>query len=198
MPLDGSLADVPVPGVTQAAKAAAPLIRTRHLTPFNIWNVPDKVQAPAVAVWQNNVQRYAQDSTRLGITIASDPRNHFSNDIFAVAAHGVSQWCETLGLAAIGDDKLTRQFAEMSRQKYLAVGICEALHQQVDLATEPRWARISGTFGEYAALTARMATGEPAAGHALLHRTHDLLVARHRRGGVDFEVDLAHLTKIEK
>jgi beta-glucosidase len=187
-----------VPGVTQAAKAAAPLIRTRHLTPFNIRKVPDEVKA--LAVWQNNVQRYAQDSTRLGIpiTIASDPRNHVSNNILAVTAHGFSQWCETLGLAAIGDDKLTRQFAEMSRQKYLAVGIREALHPQVDRATEPRWARISGTFGEYAALTARMATGEPAAGHALLHRAHDLSGSPSRRGGVDFEVDLAHLTKIEK
>ena len=158
VPPDGSLADVPVPGVTQAAKAAAPLMRARHLTHFNIWNVPDNVQA--LAVWQNNVQRYAQDSTRLGIpvTIASDPRNHFSNNIFAVAAHGFSQWCETLGLAAIGDDKLTRQFADMSRQEYLAVGIREALHPQVDLATEPRWARIGGTFGEDANLTARLAT----------------------------------------
>ncbi len=158
VPPDGSLADVPVPGVTQAAKAAAPLMRTRHLTHFNIWNVPDNVRA--LAVWQNNVQRYAQDSTRLGIpvTIASDPRNHFSNNIFAVAAHGFSQWCETLGLAAIGDEKLTRQFAEMSRQEYLAVGIREALHPQVDLATEPRWARIGGTFGEDANLTARLAT----------------------------------------
>jgi len=32
-----------------------------------------------------------------------------------------------------------------------------ALHPQVDLATEPRWPRISGTFGEDARLTARLA-----------------------------------------
>jgi beta-glucosidase len=32
-----------------------------------------------------------------------------------------------------------------------------ALHPQIDLATEPRWSRISGTFGEDAHLTARMA-----------------------------------------
>ena len=51
-------------------------------------------------------------------------------------------------LAAIGDDKVTEQFADISRQEYMAVGIRQALHPQVDLATEPRWPRISGTFGE--------------------------------------------------
>ena len=62
-----------------------------------------------------------------------------------------------LGLAAIGDEKLTRQFADISRQEYVAAGIRESLHPQIDLATEPRWPRISGTFGEDAQLTARMA-----------------------------------------
>jgi beta-glucosidase len=62
-----------------------------------------------------------------------------------------------MGLAAIGDEKLTQQFADVSRQEYVAVGIREALHPQIDLATEPRWPRISGTFGEDAQLTAKMA-----------------------------------------
>jgi beta-glucosidase len=39
----------------------------------------------------------------------------------------------------------------------LAVGIRIALHPQVDLATEPRWPRISGTFGEDAQLTSKLA-----------------------------------------
>jgi glycosyl hydrolase family 3 len=33
-----------------------------------------------------------------------------------------------------------------------------ALHPQIDLATEPRWARASGTFGEDADLTSRLVT----------------------------------------
>ncbi|MFA9403407.1 MAG: glycoside hydrolase family 3 protein, partial [Anaerolineales bacterium] len=40
--------------------------------------------------------------------------------------------------------------------EYLAVGIRVALHPQIDLATEPRWPRISGTFGEDAYLSARL------------------------------------------
>ena len=41
-----------------------------------------------------------------------------------------------------------REFADIARQEYLAVGIRAALHPQIDLATEPRWARQSGTFGQ--------------------------------------------------
>ncbi|MBI5563644.1 MAG: glycoside hydrolase family 3 C-terminal domain-containing protein, partial [Chloroflexi bacterium] len=81
-----------------------------------------------------------------------------SRNIFAMAATDFSQWCETLGFAAIGDAELVKQFADMVRQEYLAVGIRVALHPQIDLATEPRWPRISGTFGEDAHLTARLAT----------------------------------------
>ncbi len=119
---------------------------------FNLWDVPG---AQAVAAWHNNLQRFAEE-TRLGIpiTIASDPRNHFSNNIFSLRAADFSQWCETLGLAAIGDPELVRQFADIVRREYLAVGIRMALHPQIDLATEPRWPRISGTFGEDAHLTA--------------------------------------------
>jgi beta-glucosidase len=73
-----------------------------------------------------------------------------------MTARTFSQWCEPLGLAAIGDEKLTSEFADDSRQEYIAVGIREALHPQVDLATEPRWPRISGTFGEDATVSSKM------------------------------------------
>jgi beta-glucosidase len=64
-----------------------------------------------------------------------------------MSATDFSQWCETLGFGAIGDEELVRQFADIARREYLAVGIRVALHPQIDLATEPRWPRISGTFG---------------------------------------------------
>ena len=150
---DGSLEARPVkPG---AGTAAGNQIDRHRMNHFNLWEIPD---ARMTARWHNNLQRYAEQ-TRLGIpiTIASDPRNHFSHNIFAMAATDFSQWCETLGLAAIGDAGLVKQFADIVQQEYLAVGIRVALHPQVDLATEPRWARISGTFGEDAHLTARLA-----------------------------------------
>ena len=129
---------------------------TRHkMSHFNLWQIPG---AQVLAAWQNKLQRFGEQ-TRLGIpiTIASDPRNHFSSTIFSMTARDFSQWCETPGFGALGDEALVRQFAEIARREYLAVGIRVALHPQIDLATEPRWPRISGTFGEDAHLTARLA-----------------------------------------
>jgi beta-glucosidase len=130
-------------------------IQDHLLNHFNLWDVPG---AAVVAGWYNRLQQFAEE-TRLGIpvTIASDPRNHFSRAIYEMQARDFSQWCQPLGMAAVGDEELVWQFANYVRQEYLAVGMRVALHPQVDLATEPRWPRISGTFGEDAALSARMA-----------------------------------------
>ena len=152
---DGSIEDKPATGMFAFAPNALKLIREKKMNHFNFWAVPSPMM---LAKWYNGMQKYVEDSTRLGIpiTIASDPRNHFSSSIFAMTAVSFSQWCEAIGLAAIGDEKLTRQFADVSRQEYVAVGIRESLHPQIDLATEPRWPRISGTFGEDAQLSAKM------------------------------------------
>ncbi|WP_283148522.1 glycoside hydrolase family 3 protein [Silvimonas soli] len=110
--------------------------------------------AQAMAEQYNKIQTLAEQS-RLGIpvSISSDPRNHFQYVLGASAGgSGFSQWPETLGFAAIGDATLTRRFGDIARQEYLAVGITQALSPQADLATEPRWARINGTFGEDADL----------------------------------------------
>ena len=153
---DGSIEDKPAQGMFAFAPNGLKLMREKKMNHFNLWAVPSP---EALAKWYNRMQKYAEDSTRLGIpiTIASDPRNHFSSNIFAMSAKSFSQWCEPLGLAAIGDEKLTREFADDSRQEYVATGIRESLHPQIDLATEPRWPRISGTFGEDANLSAKMA-----------------------------------------
>lgn len=121
---------------------------------FNLWAAP---HTQAAALWSNNIQRFAEE-TRLGIplTIASDPRNHFGNDIFDLQSKGFSQWCSALGFAAIGDTDFVKQHVDCVRQEYLSAGIRMALHPQIDLATEPRWPRISGTFGEDAQLTAKL------------------------------------------
>jgi len=153
---DGSIGDKPATGMFAFAPNALNLVKEKKMNHFNLWAVPSPA---ALAKWYDSMQQYMQDSTRLGIpiTIASDPRNHFSSNIFAMTANTFSQWCEPLGLGAIGSDSITHEFADISRREYLAVGIREALHPQIDLATEPRWPRISGTFGEDAQLTARMA-----------------------------------------
>ena len=153
---DGSLTEKPGKGMFAFAPNATRLIREKKMSHFNLWAVPG---VRALATWYNNIQQYAADSTRLGIpvTIASDPRNAFSNNIFSMSANAFSQWPEPLGFGAIGDSLLMWEHANIARQEYLAVGIREALHPQVDLSTEPRWPRINGTFGEDARLTSKLA-----------------------------------------
>jgi beta-glucosidase len=100
---------------------------------------------------QNNRLQEIAERSPLGIplTISTDPRSHFQYvEGASVASAGFSKWPETLGLAAIGDPALVRRFAGIVQREYRAVGIRMALSPQADLATEPRWPRISGTFGE--------------------------------------------------
>ena len=152
---DGSIEDKPAKGMFAFAPNGLKLMDEKKMNHFNLWQVPS---AAMLVKWYNAMQKYAEEKTRLGIpiTIASDPRNHFSGNIFAMAATDFSQWCEPLGFAAIGDEKLMWQFADRIRQEYIATGIREALHPMADLATEPRWPRISGTFGEDAQLSAKL------------------------------------------
>ncbi|HVS92173.1 MAG TPA: glycoside hydrolase family 3 N-terminal domain-containing protein [Mucilaginibacter sp.] len=155
---DGTIDDKPATNfLANMSPVGISEIDKHHITHFNLFAVP----APdTLAMWYNRIQKYEQEKTRLGIplTIASDPRNQGGAGIFAMSAKTFSMWPDPLGMAAIGDEKEMEKFADISRREYLATGIRQGLHPQVDLATEPRWPRISGTFGEDAGLSSRMAT----------------------------------------
>ena len=132
------------------------MIKEQQLSHFNVVRAAD--DARTLAEWQNRLQKLAA-STRLGIpvTLSTDPRHHFTENVGTAAAAGAfSQWPETLGLAAIGSAELVQSFGDTARQEYVAVGLRLALHPQVDLATEPRWSRINGGFGEDADLTSKL------------------------------------------
>lgn len=110
------------------------------------------------ATWNNNLQKLAE-RTRLGIpiTLLSDPRHGAVSMAGASAENNwISTWPSQLGLAATRDTTLVREFGDIARQEYLRIGIRLAQHPMADLGTEPRWARINGTFGEDADLSAQM------------------------------------------
>lgn len=132
------------------------MIAEKLMTHFNI--ADEIIDAKETAQFVNLVQQRALN-TRLGIpvTISSDPRHSFTDNFgTGVRAGAFSQWPESLGLAALRDPHLVRQFAQIAREEYRAVGIRAALHPQVDVATEPRWARQGNTWGENATLTAEL------------------------------------------
>ena len=141
-------------GTSYDLEAAADLI-DRGITTMLTRN---SATAPGLAKGSNDLQAIAEQG-RLGIplTISSDPRNQLGATTGASTEAGsFSRWPDPPGLAAIGDRRLVRRFGEVARREYLAVGIREALSPQADLATEPRWYRINGTFGEDAQLARRL------------------------------------------
>ena len=145
------MSEAEIPGLPSAAD----LIAGRAMTHFNVMGT-----APArrMAEWHNGLQEAAA-ATRLGIpvTLSSDPRHGVAdNPGTAMAAGEFSHWPEPLGLAATRDPAIVARFGDIARQEYRAVGISVALHPMADLATEPRWARIGGTFGEDADLAAAL------------------------------------------
>jgi beta-glucosidase len=132
------------------------LITRRRMNHFNVFGSPPTGRE--FALWHNAVQRIAAElPLGIPVTLSSDPRHSFTNNpATAMLAGPFSQWPEPLGLAAIGSEDAVERFADIARREYLAVGLRASLHPQIDLVTEPRWARGSGTFGEDADLTSRL------------------------------------------
>ncbi|MCM3690722.1 glycoside hydrolase family 3 protein [Neobacillus niacini] len=112
-----------------------------------------------MAEWINKMNEVAE-GTRLGIPvlIASNSRNENGESIFGMNdAVGIfSTWPGTLGLAAAamgdinngGDASLISQFAKIAHDEWDAVGIRKGYMYMADTATDPRWQRTYGTFGE--------------------------------------------------
>ena len=113
---------------------------------------------PKANLEHNNMLQKIAEGTRLGIPITfySDPRHSLRFSEAAGENRFHSRWPSELGFGSIGDEDLVREFGDISRQEYLALGIRLALHPMADLATEPRWFRTYTTFGENAALSAKL------------------------------------------
>lgn len=132
------------------------------LTKDNVRHVlVTQVQSPETAAeWNNNVQALVE-GLGLGIPAnnSSDPRHgtDASAEYNEGAGGRISMWPGSLGLAATFDPSLVKNFGHIAATEYRALGISTALSPQVDLATDPRWMRVSGTFGEDPQLATDMA-----------------------------------------
>ena len=123
------------------------LIRDRHINHFNLLMASS---AEDVAAWYNRVQS-AAERTRLGIpvTLSSDPRHAaVLNPGAGMKLNGFSEWPSQLGLAASHDPDLAETHGRVAGEEYRAIGIRTLLNPMADVATEPRWGRTAGTFGD--------------------------------------------------
>lgn len=133
-------------------------INNRHIRYLIIRDNPT---AADLAKRANQYQEIAE-ATPLGIPLVftSNPRNHINeqNEFGISEASGqFSTWPGTLGLAATRDLNLIRDFAEIARDEWRSAGIQKDYGYQIETATEPRWRRNSGTFGEDPELNAKIA-----------------------------------------
>lgn len=127
-------------------------------------------EAPEItAKFLNNLQQIAE-SSRLGIPMvpSDNPRSGIRRSVMGVeiagdagapnAPHSVSQWPGQLGLAAIDNVEAVREHASIAAKEMRAMGLRAILGPQADVSTEPRWGRISGTFGDDAGLVSKLVT----------------------------------------
>ena len=147
----------PLPFLNMSAAGTTKGVGTFHLRHFIL-----RANAPArvIAEWSNNLQALCE-AQPLGIPaiVASNPRNHITRDAsigLSVGRTDFTAWPGELGLSATRDLLLIRDFANMARQEWTAVGLRKGYMYMADLATEPRWQRVEGTFGEDAEWVGKM------------------------------------------
>lgn len=120
------------------------------------------VESPEVAARWNNAAQAFVEGIGHGIpnNNSSDPRNAVSNDDeFNAGAGGtISLWPCELGMGATFDPNLMLEYGRIASAEYRALGFATCLSPQVDIATDPRWMRFFGTYGEDPDLVTDMAT----------------------------------------
>ena len=101
----------------------------------------------------NALQRYAMDSTRLGIPIIlaeEAPHGHM--------AIGTTVFPTSIGLASTWDTELVEKVGETIGTELQAQGATIGYGPVIDLSREPRWSRVEETYGEDVHLTSQMAS----------------------------------------
>lgn len=119
------------------------------------------VESPEIAArWNNTIQAFVEGIGHgIPTNNSSDPRHSARADSEFNAGGGgeISMWPGSLGMAATFSPDLMFMHGAIASHEYRMLGFTTALSPQVDIATEPRWMRFSGTFGEDPVLAADMA-----------------------------------------
>ncbi len=110
---------------------------------------------------KNNEWQLKCESTEFGIpmVISTDPRHTGTINAGYVAGQDgeLSQWPDTMGMAATFDPATYEKFGDILAAEFRAMGITMLLGPQIDLITEPRWGRNNGAITEDADLNADLA-----------------------------------------
>lgn len=122
-----------------------------RITQFSVIHPDDP---KTIAEYANTIQKFAIDKTRLGIPVLFQTEG--ANGLVAVDA---VVFPAGIGMAATWNPELIRKAADIISQQAKAAGIHKILAPVLDLALDPRWGRVSETFGEDPYLVSAMAEG---------------------------------------
>lgn len=116
------------------------------------------IENPELAVeYVNHLQSFAEGTENgIPVILCTNPRSS-TDSHGAGGGGGLSHWPCNLGLGATFRPENARNLGKAASQEYRALGIVMTLEPQIDPATDPRWSRCSGTFGEDYRLNADMA-----------------------------------------
>jgi len=130
--------------VTDSVSDAQKAFLTNHVRA--VLSAASMAPVATQAKWNNAVQAFVEGlDFGIPVNISSDPRTA-----------NISVWPSNLGLAATFDPEISLNSGKILSKEYRALGIGTYLGPQTDLATEPRWIRANGTFGEDPALSRDM------------------------------------------
>lgn len=150
----GQLIHASLTGSGSYDKTAFQALLDKHVTTY-ISRL--SVDASALATEHNTLQESAeQQKFGIPLMISTDPRNGFTvTEGQTVSNADFTAFPDAIGIGAVDSTRATKKMANAIREEYRAVGITEALSPQADIATEPRWTRINGTFGSTGDLAKR-------------------------------------------
>ncbi|AYV44975.1 beta-glucosidase [Caulobacter flavus] len=99
--------------------------------------------APQTAKYVNAAQKWAMESTRLGI-----PMLMHDEALHGYVARDATSFPQSIALASTFDPDLVEQVFSVAAKEMRARGSNIALAPVVDVARDPRWGRIEETYGE--------------------------------------------------
>lgn len=99
------------------------------------------------ATWANAMQAYTEASAnKIPVNFSSDPR----------CGKNCADWPGNLALAASFDPEVAKEAGVGIASDMRKMGVTTFLGPQIDVSSDPRWQRFSGTFGEDPALARDM------------------------------------------
>jgi beta-glucosidase len=105
--------------------------------------INEKLTPEGIAAFNNDVQKYLIEKTRLGI-----PAIVHEECLSGFRAKGATIFPQSIGTAGTWEPELMQRITTVIRKQMRAVGLHQGLAPMIDVTRDPRWGRCEESFGE--------------------------------------------------